>query len=240
MCLLHNPAHPLRVPMRSMPTISSIPAIFPVVGYQQNDVPKGCTMITPCFENVGGGNYAIDDFQLIGVDDTMATVQVVNEDGSWGTQGFWFNAYGDLPAGWFTDMTGLESAEISLKPGQAVFFYTSAEGAKAQSAGAVSGVITNSVAVGCSMIGNATPVNVAIDDIKLLNVEDTMATVQVVNPDGSWGTQGFWFNAYGDLPSGWFTDMTGLEPAEITLTPGQSVFFYTSATNGKVIIPSAL
>ena len=197
-------------------------------------------MITPCFENVGGGNYAIDNLLLEGVDDTMASVQVVNEDGTWGAQGIWFNAYGDLPAGWFTDMTGLEPAEISLKPGQAVFFYTSATGAKAQSAGQVSGVITNSVAAGYSMIGNATPVDVAIDDITLLNVEDTMASVQVVNPDGSWGTQGIWFNAYGDLPAGWFTDMTGLEPAEITLTPGQSVFFYTSAANGKVLIPSAL
>ena len=197
-------------------------------------------MITPCFETVGGGDYPIDNFTLIGVEDTMATVQVVNEDGSWGTQGFWFNAYDDLPAGWFTDGTGLTPADITLKPGQAVFFYTSASGAKAQSAGQVSGIITNSVSVGCSMIGNATPVDVAIDDIKLLNVEDTMATVQVVNADGSWGTQGFWFNAYDDLPSGWFTDGTGLTPAEITLTPGQSVFFYTSATGAKVLIPSAL
>ena len=211
-----------------------------MVGYQQNEVPTGYAMITPCFENVGGGNYAIDNFQLINVEDTMASVQVVNEDGTWGTYGVWFNAYEDLPAGWFTDATGLIPADISLKPGEAVFFYTSASGAKAQSAGAVSGVITNSVASGYSMVGNASPVTISIDDIELLNVEDTMASVQVVNADGSWGTYGVWFNAYEDLPSGWFTDATGLEPAEITLTPGQSVFFYTSAADAKVLVPSAL
>ena len=211
-----------------------------VVGYQANSLPTGCSMLTPCFVNVDGTDYKIDDFILNGVDDTMATVQVVNEDGSWGTMGFWFNAFGEYPAGWFTDATGLTPADIKLKPGQAVFFYTSAVGASAQSAGQVPNSITMNLSTGCSMFGNASVVNVAIDEITLTGVDDTMATVQVVNEDGSWGTQGFWFNAYGDYPAGWFTDATGLTPAEITLTPGQSVFFYTSATGAKATIPSAL
>ena len=197
-------------------------------------------MITPCFETVGGSEYPIDNFVLNGVEDTMASVQVVNSDGSWGTIGYWFNAYGDLPAGWFTDATGLTPAEITLKPGQAVFFQTTATGATAQSAGQVSGELTLDLATGYSMIGNATPIEVAIDEITLIGVDDTMASVQVVNADGSWGTMGYWFNAYGDLPAGWFTDATGLTPAEITLTPGQSVFFQTTAVGAKVVIPSAL
>ena len=211
-----------------------------VVGYQANAVAKGCSMITPCFVNVDGTDYAIDNFLLNGVADTMATVQVVNPDGSWGANGVWFNAYEDLPAGWFTDGLGTTPANITLKPGQAVFFYTSAEGASAQSAGQVSGVITMDVAKGCSMIGNASAVSVAIDDIKLIGVADTMATVQVVNPDGSWGANGVWFNEYEDLPSGWFTDGLGTTSADITLAPGQSVFFYTSAEGAKVVLPSAL
>ena len=79
-----------------------------------------------------------------------------------------------------------------------------------------------------------------IDDIKCLNIADGDASVQIVNADGSWGTMGVWLNEYGSDPAGWFTDILGTTPAEITLEPGQSVFFYTTATTGKVVIPSAL
>ena len=215
-----------------------------VVGYQANAVPTGYAMITPCFENVDGTDYAIDNFLLNGVEDTKATVQVVNPDGSWGARGVWFNEYkpDNLPAGWFTDGTGLVPADITLKPGQAVFFYTSETGAAAQSAGQVSKEITQDLPAGYSMIGNASAVEVAIDEIKLVGVEDTKATVQVVNADGSWGARGVWFNEYkpDNLPSGWFTDGTGMTSAAITLAPGQSVFFYTSESGAKVVIPSAL
>ena len=197
-------------------------------------------MITPCFETVGGGNYAIDSLVLEGVNDGDATFQVVNADGSWGTQGFWFNAWGTFPAGWFEDSLGTIPANVSLTPGQAVFFYTTAEGGKALSAGQVSGSITSNLETGYSMIGNASPVTISIDEITLEGVNDGDATVQVVNADGSWGTQGFWFNAYGDFPAGWFEDSLGTIPADITLQPGQSVFFYTTATGAKATIPSAL
>ena len=170
----------------------------------------------------------------------MATVQVMNPDGSWGANGVWFNAYEDLPAGWFTDATGLTPADITLKPGDAVMFSTSATAASVQSAGQVSEVITRDIPTGWSMVGNASVANVAIDEITLIGVDDTMATVQVMNPDGSWGANGVWFNAYEDLPAGWFTDATGLTPANITLAPGQSVMFSTTASGAKIVLPSAL
>ena len=213
-----------------------------VVGYQQNSVPNGYAMITPCFETVGGGNYPIDNLIIEGAsDDDSVTVQVVNPDGTWGINGVWLNAFEDYPAGWFTDSSGEESADIRLKPGQAVFFYSSSSSVKVQSAGQVAGVITNSVSAGYSMIGNATPVVLPIDSITIEGAsDDDSVTVQIVNPDGTWGTNGVWLNAFEEYPAGWFTDSSGEESADITLQPGQSVFFYTSATSAKVIIPSAL
>ena len=223
-----------------------------LVGYAKNALPKGYSMITPCFEVVGGGNYAIDSLVLEGVDDTQATVQIVNADGSWGAMGVWLNEYIDpstseiYPAGWFTDGSGATSAEISLTPGQAVFFYTTSEIAKAMSAGQVSASIPVTLDKGYSMIGNASPVALSIDSITLAGVDDTQATVQVVNPDGSWGTRGVWLNEYTDpstnevYPAGWFTDGSGATPADITLEPGQSVFFYTTAEGATATIPSAL
>ena len=104
----------------------------PVVGYQANAVAKGYAMVTPTFVNISGKDMPIDSVILNNVEDTMATVQVVNEDGSWGANGVWFNAYEDLPAGWFTDMSGTTSADITLKPGQSVFVKVTATGAKAK------------------------------------------------------------------------------------------------------------
>ena len=101
-----------------------------VVGYQANNVPAGYSMITPSFVNVDGTDYKIDDFLLNNVADCDANLQVVNADGSWGTMCFWFNAFGNLPAGWFADADGTIPAGITLQPGQSVFFYTKASGAK--------------------------------------------------------------------------------------------------------------
>ena len=208
------------------------------MGYQQNAVEAGYKMVTPTFVNVGGGNYNIDDFQVVGVDDTKADIQVMSADGSWTGWYFWFNAYGDLPAGWF-DFDGAEPANITLKPGDAVFFNTSVEGASLQSAGQVPGAITNSVPVGYSMIGNGSPVAIDIDALEVIGVEDTKADIQVMSADGQWTGWYFWFNAYGDLPAGWF-DFDGAEPAGITLQPGDSVFFNTSTEGVKVVVPPAL
>ena len=205
-------------------------------------------MITPTFVNVDNTDFKIDDLTLQGVPDTMASVQIVNADGTWGTMGVWLNEFVDgdtvYPAGWFTDASGVTAADIKLKPGQALFFETSSETAAYQTAGQVSGDITYSLSEGYSMIGNATPATLPIDSLTLKNVPDTMASVQVVNPDGSWGTMGVWLNEFIDgdtvYPAGWFTDASGVTPADITLAPGQSVFFETSISGAKAVIPSAL
>ena len=91
-------------------------------------------MVSPSFVNVDGNDYNIDNLLLTGVDDRNATVQVVNADGSWGTQGFWFNEFVDgedvYPAGWFL-ADGETPANITLKAGESVFFYTTATAGKA-------------------------------------------------------------------------------------------------------------
>ena len=217
-----------------------------VVGYQNNALTTGYSMITPSFVNVDSTDYAIDSLLLDGVEDRNATVQVVNSDGSWGTQGFWFNEFIDgadvYPAGWFL-ADGETPANITLKPGESVFFYTTAKNGKAQSSGQVANDVTVNLKTGYSMLGNSTPLNMPIDNLLLEGVDDRNATVQVVNADGSWGTQGFWFNEFVDgadvYPAGWFL-ADGETPANITLNPGESVFFYTTAKNGKATIPSAL
>lgn len=195
-------------------------------------------MVTPTFEQIGSETYDIVGFSVNGVEDMMATVQAVNTDGSWGQMAFWFNAFDEYPAGWF-DESGEVPAEISLKPGQAVWFYTQSEKASVQSAGQVADTTTITLDKGYSMIGNSSPVTLDIDAITLDGVDDMMATVQIVNPDGSWGKMAFWFNAYDEYPAGWF-DESGETAAEIVLEPGQSVWFYTQSEKAVATVPGAL
>ena len=219
-----------------------------VVGYQTINLEKGYAMFTPCFANITSEAYPIDNIVMEGVADTEATVQVVNSDGTWGAMGFWYNEYDDgagnvYPAGWMV-ADGSEPVEIKLAPGQAVFFNTDSTNARAQCRGKVLGEIQMSPVKGYSMLGNASPVEIAIDSIVVEGVADTEATVQVVNSDGTWGTMGFWYNKYDDgagnvYPAGWMV-ADGSESVDIKLAPGQAVFFNTDSTNAKVTIPSAL
>ena len=205
-------------------------------------------MVTPTFTNVSGGEYDIDDLQVVGVEDTGANIQVMNASGGWTGIYFWYNEFTDeggttYPAGWM-DINGEQSAEITLKPGDAVFFNTSATGAAIQSAGQVPNAITNSVAVGFSMVGNGSPIAISVDDLAVIGVEDTGANIQVMNASGAWTGIYFWYNEFTDgegttYPAGWM-DINGEESANITLQPGDAVFFNTSTSGAKVTIPSAL
>ena len=220
------------------------------MGYQQNPVDTGFKMVTPTFTNVGGGEYAIDDLQVVGVEDTKANIQVMNAAGAWTGMYYWFNEFTDpesgtvYPAGWM-DFDGTEPAGVTLKPGDAVFFNTSVGGVKLQSAGQVPSAITNEVAVGFSMIGNGSPVAISVDALEVLGVEDTKANIQVMNAAGAWTGMYYWFNEFTDpesgtvYPAGWM-DFDGTEPAGITLQPGDAVFFNTSTSGAKIVIPSAL
>ena len=204
-------------------------------------------MQTPSFEAIGDTAYAIDNFAVNGVGDGAAEIQVMNAAGSWIGDYFWFNEFDDgttvYPAGWF-DATGTTPADIALNPGDGVFFFTGQEGASIQSAGEVaSTAITNSVVAGYSMIGNASPVAINADDMQVLGVGDGAAEIQVMDATGSWIGDYFWFNEFDDgttvYPAGWF-DATGTTPADLTLQPGESVFFYTGTSGAKVVIPSAM
>lgn len=219
-----------------------------VVGYQTVSVPEGFSMITPCFANTNGEKFNADEMICNGAEDGTATIQVLNEDGTWGAQGFWFSeAIVDdvtYPAGWYTDMSGTTSANITLSPGQAVWFETKTEGCSIQTAGSVPSIKIINVARGFSMIGNSTPSEINADRLSVSGTEDGTTTIQVLNDDGSWGTQGFWFNEASvdgvTYPAGWYTDMSGSESANITLSPGRAVWFETKGDGTTVTIPSGL
>ena len=205
-------------------------------------------MVTPCFANTSGEEFDANEMACVGVDDGKVTIQVLNKDGTWGTQGFW---YGEMtgvdgkvyPAGWY-DQMGNDLVGITLIPGQAVWLESKEEGVAIQSSGAVPGVKTMDVAKGFSMVGNSTPSKINADKLSISGSTDGYTTIQVMNEDGAWGTQGFWYNEMTGVdgkvyPAGWY-DQMGNDLVDITLTPGQAVWLEAKEEGVKVSIPSGL
>ena len=218
-----------------------------IVGYQNNAVSKGYAMVTPSFTTVGGvTEYNIDDLRVIGAPDTMANICVMNAAGEWIGQYYWYNDAEYMgqfyKGGWF-DFNGATPAGVTLKPGDAVYFYTSQDGVTIESAGEVAGLITIDAPNGYCMVGNGTPVSLPIDDMRVSGAPDTMANICVMNAAGEWVGQYYWYNDaeyMGQFYKGGWFDFNGATPAGITLAPGESVYFYTNQNGVKVTIPSAL
>ena len=207
-----------------------------IVGYLTMPI-SGYKMATPCFKNLGTENYPIDNFTVQGATDALTSIQVLNELGGVKGTYYWYNAFGDYPAGWFL-MGGLDPANVELKPGEAVFFYTDESGVTIQSCGQVPGEITNDVA-GYKMLGNGSPVTIDIDKVEVKGATDALTSIQVLNELGGVKGTYYWYNAFGDYPAGWFL-MGGLDPAGISLEPGDAVLFYSDEQGVTATVLAAL
>ena len=91
-------------------------------------------MVTPCFANTSGEEFDANEMVCVGAEDEKVTIQVLNKDGTWGTQGFWYNETSGkdgkvYPAGWY-DSLGIDLVNITLTPGQAVWLESKEEGVK--------------------------------------------------------------------------------------------------------------
>ncbi len=177
----------------------------------------------------------------------MANVQTMDASGNWTGMYYWFNEteYNGkvVPSGWF-DVDGVEPANISLNPGEAVFFYSDQDSAGIQTSGNVTvGEIKQAVANGWTLIGNATPTTIEIDNLKVTGAPDQMANIQTMDASGNMTGMYYWYNEteYNGqvVPAGWF-DVDGVEPAAISLEAGESVFFSTDQDGVSVTIPAAL
>ena len=215
------------------------------VGYQTKDAISGFQMVTPSFKNLATESYPIDKFTVQGATDGMTSIQVLDENGLTKGMYYWYNEFVDgdttYPAGWF-DALGVESANISLESGVAVFFYTEESGVTIQSAGEVPGEITKSIS-GYVMFGNGSPVSIDVDEMTVQGATDGMTSIQVLDANGLTDRMYYWYNEFTDggttYPAGWF-DALGVEPANIKLEPGAAVFFYSEEANVSATVPSAL
>ena len=127
-------------------------------------------MLTPTFENVDGSTHTVQDLKPVdAVGDGSITLQTMSADGSaWvGDYQWWTEADMGMPDGWYEPNSG-ELATDALVSGKAAMIYCPKDGVKMQVAGQVaSSVVENPCAIGYTMSGNNTPVNVSVGDLKV-------------------------------------------------------------------------
>ena len=87
---------------------------------------------------------------------------------------------------------------------------------------------------------NVTTANYPIDNFTVQGATDGKTTIQVLDTAGQVAGTYYWYNEFTDgtttYPAGWF-DFAGVEPAGVSLAPGEAVFFNTDESG--VTIQSA-
>jgi len=90
-------------------------------------------MITPAFTAIGSEMYNLDNLVVVGAGDMEANIQIMDADGKWTGQYFWYNEFTDpdtgdfYPAGWL-DNDGNSAGEIGA--GDAAYFFTNVSNVK--------------------------------------------------------------------------------------------------------------
>lgn len=214
-----------------------------IVGYAQNDLKKGMSLVTPQFLNVGNDTTGLDIQTLRPTGNDVDTeggvnIQLLDAYGRTvpGSKCFWVDwSEDDDIVGWTKDMSDLAD-DVKIGPGQALWVASPDASTSIQSAGAVGFEdILIGLRQGMTPVGNPFPVAVNLQDI--IPVGDNVDTeggvnIQSLDAYGRTvaGSKYFWvdWSADDDIV-GWTQDMSDLAEG-ITIQPGQGL--WVSAPNG--------
>ena len=212
-----------------------------VVGYLGKTMVTGFNAYTPMFTGIGTTSINIQNVKPIDDPGDMTTnIQLVGDDGNIPSTYVWLteDASG-FEDGWYND--DLELVDVTINPGQGFLIYTETDNLKVEVAGEVKiGDINYINALGFNAIGNASPIDVDIQDIIPQDDPGDMTTnIQIVGADGNIPSTYVWLTEEASgFEDGWYND--DLELVEATIVSGQGFLLYTE-TNGLVVkIPSAL
>lgn len=209
---------------------------------------SGYNFIIPTFQDVGAGTatYDLQNIKLVDAAGDMTEYIVGYDDAAClsGDTYYWLteDGYG-MPDGWYDDSDNLIEG-VTVPLGTGFYLNCPTDGVKVQYAGQVhSGALTTVLPqVGYNMIGNATPVTIDLQNIKLIDAAGDMSEYIVGYDDAAClsGDTYYWLtdDGYG-LPDGWYDDSDNLIEGVI-LEPGQGLYLNCPTDGVSVQLPSAL
>ena len=196
------------------------------------------------FEKVDGSDLMLSDISLADAGDGQSFIQIVTPAGALGAVYSWFSAAsaGTTEDCWF-DEDNWEPVDFTLTDGQAFYIYASTTTAKTKVNGQVrNDVYTVPLARGYNCVGNSTPKDLDLQEMKLANAGDGQSFIQVVTPAGALGAVYSWFSAAsaGTSEDCWF-DEDNWEPISgVTYLAGEGFYLYCATTSGTLELPCAL
>ncbi len=173
-------------------------------------------MFTPIFESTtvvadGTKKLNLQDLKLRGKpegDGFKERLIILDSAGKFSTEYTWWNAEGEWPEGWSLkgDADLVEDVTINMGEG----FYLDVGGNDGVSLQVSGGVNLNTLSynlpAGYGMAGNATPVKIDLQDVKLRGKPDGDGFKErliILDSAGKFSTEYTWWNAEGEWPEGW-------------------------------------
>ena len=208
-----------------------------IVGYGNNSLCLGYSLITPQFVTVGGSNIALESLVAVGpeVSDNV-TMSTIDEYGTPVTTYSWNDWMNEVP-GWVDDEYAPYEG-VKLAPGMGLWTSGSDATQQIQSAGEVgmSDVVVN-LRLGYTLVGNPFPVAVDLQDIVAAGDEASdNVTMSTVDEYGTPVTTYSWNDWMCDTPCWVDEDYAPYEGVKIA--PGQSLWTSGSSDTQSIRIPA--
>ena len=221
---------------------------------------SGYNFIIPTFVDVGANEatYDLSNIKIVGGygDGTTEMIIGYDKDACLSGVDYYWNTAIDTIMGpeedcWVTEMMGDTKAEnVKISAGMGLYLMLGTDGATIQYAGQVSDseIIVQNLVAGYNMVGNATPVEIDLNDVKIVDGYGDGTTEMIIGYDKDACLSGvdYYWNTAVDTIMGpeedcWVTEMMGDTKAEnVKLQPGEGIYLMLGTESAKLTIPSAL
>ena len=232
-----------------------------IVGYldQEMTYSMGYNFIIPTFTDVNSATatYNLDNVQVVNGDGSGMTEAIIGytSDATLSGDEYYWNTAADTFAGpeedcWVNGVMGDQKVtSVTLPLGTGLYLYLGTEGASVRYAGQVcQDNVTTDLTLGYNMVGNATPVALDLNAIKLTGADGSGMTEAIIGytSDATLSGDEYYWNTAADTFAGpeedcWVNGVMGDEKVTgVTIQPGQGFFLYIGTEGAKMVLPAAI
>ena len=221
---------------------------------------SGYNFIIPTFVDVGAqtATYDLNNIKIVDGYGDGTTEMIIGYDDAACLSGidYYWNTAVDTIMGpaedcWVTEMMGdTKATDVTVDLGTGLYLLLGTDGAKVQFAGQVydSAVTVQDLVAGYNMVGNSTPVEIDLNDLKIVDGYGDGTTEMIIGYDDAACLSGvdYYWNTEADTIMGpaedcWVTEMMGdTKVTGVKLQPGEGVYLLLGTVGAKLSIPSAI
>ncbi len=222
-----------------------------IVGYHMYDLTYGFNIYTPVFEGASLTAIDIQDIKILESDGYGYDEIQILEDGVYQHSYYWWTVNGAADQGveidkdgWYTAKGVYVTEPVDL--GDSLFIYADSDTLKAQVSGSVKlAGHTVQLSYGFNLVGNSTPNELNIQEIKLENTDGYGYDEIQILEDGVYQHSYYWWTVSGAADQGVEIDKDGWYTAKGVyvnepIPAGMGLFVYSDSDGVKFCLPSPI